>query len=105
MQVQIVTFNLNGITKEQYEDLCNQLAPAFAAMRGLIAKVWLADDQANSYGGVYLWRDNAAYETYLQSDIFKGIGSHTGLSNVNSMVYGILEAPSAVTRALELAGV
>jgi heme-degrading monooxygenase HmoA len=103
MHVQIVTFNLKGTSKQEYEELCDQLAPAFGAMPGLITKVWLADDETTTYGGVYLWRDEAAYDAYVASDIFKGVGSHPGLSNVDSKAYGILESPSAVTRALAFA--
>ena len=103
MHVQVVTFHLSGLSKQEYEELCDQLAPAFSAMPGLITKVWLADDESNTYGGVYLWRDRASYDAYLESDIFKGVGSHPSFSNVESAVYGILDSPSAITGAMALA--
>ena len=104
MHVQVVTFNLSGISKQEYEELCDHLAPAFSAMPGLITKVWLADEETNTYGGVYLWQDRASYDAYLESDIFKGVGSHPGFSNVESAAYGILDSPSAITGAMALAG-
>ena len=103
MHVQVVTFNLSGISKQEYEKLCDQLAPAFSDMPGLLTKLWLAGEGSNTYGGVYLWRDKASYEAYLESDVFKGVGSHPGFSNVESAVYGILESPSAITGAMALA--
>ena len=62
MQVQIINFNLNGIDEAGYRALCDELAPVFGAMPGLLSKVWLADAETNTYGGVYLWEDRAAME-------------------------------------------
>ena len=42
MQALIINFNLDGITRSDYEGLCTELAPAFAAVPGLISKHWLA---------------------------------------------------------------
>jgi hypothetical protein len=103
MHVQVVTFNLQGATEAQYRALCDELAPAFAEMPGLISKVWLADPATNTYGGVYLWRDRASYEVYLSSDIFKGVGANPALANISSRDFGILEGPSALTHTLTLA--
>lgn len=55
MHIQIVNFNLKGVSEADYRALCDQLAPAFAVMPGLISKVWLADAATNTYGGVYTW--------------------------------------------------
>jgi hypothetical protein len=70
MKVQIVTFQLNGIDDEAYGGMCDELAPAFAAVPGLSAKLWLADRDANTYGGVYLWSDAHAQAAYAESDLF-----------------------------------
>ena len=60
MKVQIVTFQLDGIDGEAYSSMCDELAPTFATVPGLSAKLWLADSDTNTYGGVYLWRDGHA---------------------------------------------
>lgn len=73
MHIQIINFRLKGITRRDYDALCEQVAPAFAALPGLISKVWLADDQANTYGGVYTWRDRAAMEAFLKTDLFRTV--------------------------------
>ncbi len=51
-QVEGDNFNLNGITETDYAAGCDQIAPAFAAVPGLVTKVWLADSDAGVYGGV-----------------------------------------------------
>ena len=105
MHVQIVNFNLEGITEADYREVCDQLAPAFASMPGLITKVWLADAGTNTYGGVYLWQDKAAYDAYLKSEIFAGVAANPALANITSKDFGILDGPSALTRALSFAAV
>lgn len=100
MHVQIVNFQLSGIDEEQYRATCDELAPAFAAVAGLVAKVWLADAEANTYGGVYLWADRAAMEAFGESELFQAVLSHPNLAGVSSRDFGVLEAPTAVTSEL-----
>jgi quinol monooxygenase YgiN len=100
MHIQVVNFNLNGVSEADYRALCDQLAPAFAAMPGLISKVWLVDAATNTYGGVYTWENKAAMQAYMQSEIFNNVVNHPALSNITSKDFGILAAPTAVTHGL-----
>lgn len=99
MHIQIVNFRLKGITRRDYEALCEQVAPAFGDLPGLISKVWLADEQANTYGGVYTWRDRAAMEAFLKTDLFRTVATHPNLADIVSRDFAVLEAPSTVTAA------
>jgi hypothetical protein len=103
MRVQIITFNLAGIGPEEYAALCDQLAPTWAELPGLVAKTWLANPATNTYGGVYLWRDQAALDAYLASDLLRGVMANPNLANLTSADFAIMEAPSAVTRGLAMA--
>ena len=105
MHVQIINFNLTGVTEEQYGGLCDQLASTFAAVPGLLSKVWLADPETNTYGGVYLWKDREALDAYKQSELFQMVATHPNLENVTSKEFGILEGPTEVTRGLVAAAV
>jgi hypothetical protein len=99
MHIQIVNFSLDGLDPRDYEKHCEQLAPAFAAMPGLIAKFWLSSPASNTYGGVYLWQDRSAFEAYEASDTFAWVKSNPRLTNVSSLDFDILESPSEITRA------
>jgi heme-degrading monooxygenase HmoA len=103
MHVQIVNFQLNGINEAQYREVCDEVAPAFAAVPGLVSKVWLADQPTNTYGGVYLWRDRQAMQDYLDSELFRGVSADPHLKDLTSRDFGVLEAPTEVTRGLALA--
>jgi quinol monooxygenase YgiN len=100
MYIQIVNFNLSNTTPAEFEKLCRELAPQFAALPGLISKVWLADPASNTFGGVYTWQDRAAYEAYTRTELFRGVASHPNLSNVASHGFDILEEPTRQTRGL-----
>jgi len=100
MYVQIVNFNLSNTTPAEFEKLCGELAPQFAALPGLISKIWLADPASNTFGGVYLWQDRAAYEAFTRSELFRGVASYPNLSNITSRGFDILEEPTRETRGL-----
>ena len=100
MQALIVNFNLEGITRSDYEGVCNEIAPAFAAVPGLISKHWLADEANNTYGGIYLFQDQAALDGFLASELFAGVGGNPALANATAKPFSIIEAPTRVTRGI-----
>ena len=97
MYVRVVTFGLDGITTEQYEDHCEQIADAFLAWPGLIAKVWLRDAETATFGGVYLFTSKDAADLSRSTDIFTGMVSDPSFRDVTVLEYHTLEAPTAVT--------
>ena len=73
MHVQSVSFTPSGIDEEGYLGTGSQPAPAIAEMLGLVAKLWLADPEHNAYGGVCLWRDRAAMESYTGPALLESV--------------------------------
>src|SRR3990172_8183535 len=100
MHIQVVNFNLKNMTDEEFRKMCDELAPAFAGMAGLISKVWLADKATNTYGGVYTWRDRSAYEVYVKSELFQAVGKHPNLTNITSTDFSVLEGPTRISHGL-----
>jgi hypothetical protein len=100
MHVLVVNFQLDGVSEDEYRGLCDELAPAFADVPGLVAKTWLADADSNTYGGVYMWSDRAAFEAFASSELARGVATHPNLANVTMRDFGVLEEPSAVTNGL-----
>ena len=47
MHILIINFSIEGITRAQYEEACDGLASAFAAVPGLVTKQWLANEETN----------------------------------------------------------
>ena len=103
MHVQIVDFQLKDISEEQYRALCDELAPNWSELPGLLAKVWLANGPSGTYGGVYLWESRQAFETYKASELFRAVAAHTHLKGVTSRDFAVLEDPTQVTWKLGVA--
>lgn len=100
MHIQIVTFQLKDLSYDDFVGVCEQIAPAFAAIPGLISKVFLADREGGTYGGVYTWQDRAAMQAFSRSDLFAGVANNPNLTGLTSRDFAVLEAPTAVTRGL-----
>ncbi len=100
MHIAILSFHLKNTTPEQFKKQCDELAPALAQVPGLISKVWLADATGNTYGGVYTWRDRAAFQAFAQSDLAKTMFNNPSIVDVTTRDYAVLEGPTKVTRGL-----
>ena len=98
MHIQIVTFHLRDLDDSEYREICDHLAPTFAAVSGLVSKTWLADEATNTYGGVYTWLDRAAMGAFAATDLFKGFVSDPRFADITSLDFGVLDGPTAVTR-------
>ncbi|MFQ5897850.1 MAG: YdhR family protein [Candidatus Methylomirabilia bacterium] len=100
MHIQIINFNLKGVSERDYGKLCDDLAPAFANLPGLLAKVWLADPGRNTFGGVYMWQDRGAMEEFAKTELFRSVATHPNLANITSTDFTVMEGPTRVTRGL-----
>ncbi len=98
MLMQVITFKLDGIDDAAYQAHAEENAPAFAVLPGLRAKIWLANQQANSYGGIYTWDDVASMRAYQGGKIFQGLLANPHLSDVAVRDFSVLAGPTEVTR-------
>jgi hypothetical protein len=98
MHMQVITFKLDGIDDAAYQAHAEQNAPAFAALRGLRAKIWLANQQTGTYGGIYTWNDVAAMRTYQDGKIFRGLQADPHMIDVTVRDFSVLAGPTKVTR-------
>ncbi len=100
MHIQIVNFQLKDVSEEDYVKSCEEEAPAFAELPGLISKVWLANRETNTYGGVYTWRDRQAMENYMKGELFSAVANDPNLVGITSKDFAVLEGPTRATRGL-----
>jgi Putative mono-oxygenase ydhR len=100
MEMLIINFRLEGITETDYRTVCDEIAPAFASVPGLVSKVWLADSVEGVYGGVYTFENANAVDTFLGSELFAQVAAMKALSNISVRRFGVLAEPTRVTRGL-----
>jgi quinol monooxygenase YgiN len=100
LHILVVTFQLDGISAEEFHDLCNELAATWAEIPGLISKIWLENAETNTYGGFYTWESQEAMDDFLQSELFRGIADNPAFRNATADSYGVIEQPTRTTRGL-----
>ena len=101
MHAQLITYQLRNISQADYlKQMVEPDAPVLANVPGLISKVWLADEEKNSFGGFYLWENKAAMEAFMHSDLVKAVVSRPFVQNVSSVDFGVNEQASSTTRGL-----
>src|SRR5262249_47759751 len=95
MHIQVINYALDGVTEDQYIALCNDLAPQFGKVPGLLGKYWLANAEQNVYGGIYLWENKAAMDAYMKSELASTVAAHPNLRNITSRDFEVI---STLTR-------
>ncbi|BEP16376.1 hypothetical protein acdb102_46870 [Acidothermaceae bacterium B102] len=98
MPMQVITFTLDGIDDAAYQAHVEQTASAFAAVPGLRAKIWLANQETNTYGGIYTWADVAAMRAHQSGGLFQGLQANPHLTDVVVRDFSVLARPTTVTR-------
>ena len=102
MQAQVITYQLKDISQAEYlKQMVEPDAPILAEVKGLISKVWLADEEKNTFGGFYLWENKKAMEDFMDSDLVKAIVSRPFVKNVSSVDYEVNQSASLITRGLK----
>ena len=98
MVIQVVNFNLEGITHDDFMGVANEVAPNFAALPGLIFKVWLSDEANNTYGGVYSWESREGLDAYRNGELYAGaLTNNPNFANLSDKGFDVLGGPSKVT--------
>ena len=97
MHILIINFNLNDLERDQYEAVCAEVAPAFADIPGLISKHWLANEETNTYGGVYVWENKQSMLDFQASELFASVGANPTFANITANDFEVLAGPSSVT--------
>lgn len=100
MHALFVTYALRDATPDQHAELCEQLAPAVAAVPGLVSKTWLANGETGRYGGFYLFASRADFERFVASELFDTLWTLPSIGDVAASEFSIVEIPTALTHGL-----
>jgi hypothetical protein len=100
MTVLIIYFNLRNVDEAQYERLCDEVAPAFAAVPGLTSKIWIKNSDTGTYGGVYVFETRDALNRFQESDLFRGLAVNKNLMHITADDFEVMEAPTRVTNGI-----
>jgi len=94
-------FHLLATPRDYLKRMVEPDAAVLANVPGLISKVWLKDEEKNSFGGFYLWEDRTAMEAFMRSDLVKAVVSRPFVKNVSSVDFEVNQSASLITRGLK----
>ena len=98
MHALFVSYTLRDSDPARHAELCEQLAPAVAAVPGLVAKTWLANSETGRFGGFYVFASRADFEGYVASELFDTLLSPGSVRDVIASEFSIAAVPTALTR-------
>jgi len=102
MHAQLITYQLQDISHPEYlKKMVEPDAPVLAKVKGLVSKVWLTDEEKNTFGGFYLWESKTAMENFMHSDLVKAVVSRPFVKNVSSTDWQVNQSASLITRGLK----
>ena len=89
--VLVVNFELQDMSLEDYAALGTAVVPSFAPgqIDGLIGKTFIGNVEEGVFGGVYHFTSTEAVDSYLSSELWKGIAGHPNLVNFTTDIYGV----------------
>jgi len=97
MEALVVTFKTHA-SQEQFTAATAEHAPVFAELDGLLAKIWIADPESGTDGGIYFFRDRTALDAYLESDLFESILAEPSFEGTTHRRYQVIEELTAYSR-------
>src|ERR671930_2608443 len=98
MHALVATYCLaDGTSEVEHAELCEQLAPAFAAFPGLASLTWLSNGSTGCYGGFYVFETKAAFDRFVASEPFETLRSHASVCDVTTHDYLVSGSPTAIT--------
>lgn len=100
MPQQILQVNLTfSIPRTELETAWLDAAQPIADTPGLLWKVWLMNEAEHEAGGIYLFENEAAVQSYLGGPMVAALKASPVVSNISAKVFDVLAYHSAVTRA------
>jgi hypothetical protein len=69
----LLRYRLTGATAAEHAELCAQLTPALAAVRGLVSLTWLSNEATARYGGLYVFEHKTAFNAFVASELYEAI--------------------------------
>ena len=101
MYIHIINFNITGIDRSQYEGGAMQATSAFAAVPGLKRKHWLANEESNTYGGVYIFDSKESHDAFVESKLYAGVKGNPSFINFSGKSFENIGSLAKHTRGAE----
>ena len=98
MHVQVVTYRLDDVDDSDFVEANREFADMMAVQPGLLAKIWLKDPDGNTYGGVYLWNDREACQSFLAGELWGEALKDDSVMDINSRDFAVNDELTKLTQ-------
>ena len=96
-----INFNLTGINRSEYEAAASELTTAFSEIPGLKRKHWLANEDNNTFGGVYIFDTKESHDAFVESELYAGVRGNPSFSNFTGKSFENIDSLAKHTRGTE----
>ena len=97
MHVQVVTYRIGEVSDADFIEANREFATLMSAVPGLLAKIWLKG-RDGIYGGIYLWQDREAYESFIASELWASVEGDDSLAQLHSQEFETMADLSRATQ-------
>jgi hypothetical protein len=59
--------------------------------------VWIADDEAATYGGIYLFADRESADRSRDTDLFRSMATNPVFADLSVREFDVLDEPTSIT--------
>lgn len=99
MSKKILQLNFKfSVSRAEYEQAVSPLASEFAALKGLVWKIWIMNEAESEAGGIYLFNDESSLKAYLEGPLAAQVKSHPAISDMSAKVFDVMDEVTAITR-------
>ena len=91
-----------GVPAAEFRQLAEEIAPAFAAVPGLVWKVWNLNEETGEGGGFYLFADDESLRQFAASPLAEQVKNAPFLKDVQLKTYDVVESVTVVTHGAAL---
>jgi hypothetical protein len=88
--------------KEQYLAMAESALPAIRQVAGLVFKLWILSDDGTRAGGVYLFRDRASAESYVNGAVVQKLAGSPAIRGLDVRITPVHEGLSNHTAGVLL---
>jgi hypothetical protein len=89
MHAFVVLYGLRGIDTAAHVELTDQLAPALAAVPGLVSRMQLEDVATSRYGTFYLFASKTDFDRFVASELYGVTHEHAAVTEVAASDFAV----------------
>jgi heme-degrading monooxygenase HmoA len=98
MHALLLTYDVPVVQAVAHDELCAELAPAFASVPGLVSQTWLANRALRRYGSFSVFESKAAFDAFVASELFAATSAWLALEDAVANDFAVVSGSTPITR-------